>query len=113
MLSATGASLLLLEDRPNPMVGSIGAVLFLDDPPPPHEEVVAQVESGLDRFPRLRHRLRGPAVPGARPRWAPDPSFDLRAPHRDPDRRPGRRRRARALHRGGARRPARGSGRSP
>ena len=77
MLSATDASLLLLEDRPVPMVGSIGAVLLFDEPLPAREEVVAQLEARLDRCPRLRHRLHGSALPGARPHWAPDPSFDL------------------------------------
>ncbi|MDY7103720.1 MAG: wax ester/triacylglycerol synthase family O-acyltransferase [Actinomycetota bacterium] len=69
------SSFLHLEDDITHM--HIGSCWILAGPPPPYEDVLALVESKLDRMPRYRQRVR--FVPGAvgPPVWVDDPHFNL------------------------------------
>lgn len=69
------SSFLHLEDDVTHM--HIGSCWILAGPPPPYEDVLALVESKLDRMPRYRQRVR--FVPGALgpPVWVDDPHFNL------------------------------------
>ncbi|AEW97981.1 hypothetical protein SCATT_56100 [Streptantibioticus cattleyicolor NRRL 8057 = DSM 46488] len=53
----------------------LGAVLTFDGPPPGADRLAAHLEARLAGLPELTFRLAGTA---RRPRWEPDPCFDVR-----------------------------------
>ncbi|MBX3203737.1 MAG: DUF1298 domain-containing protein [Labilithrix sp.] len=74
-LEAEDAARLHMSARNNPML--ITVVLALDRAIA-HEVVESRLESRLARYPRFRQRVLEPRLGLGRPRWAPDPTFDVR-----------------------------------
>jgi diacylglycerol O-acyltransferase len=55
----------------------IGAIMVCDGPAPSHAEMVAHIDSRLERVPRYRQRLARPPISLGKPYWVDDPGFDL------------------------------------
>ena len=61
----------------DPRTTSTGMLVGLLESAPEWEDFVAVLQDVAARVPRLRERVVEPRVPLVRPRWSPDPSFDL------------------------------------
>jgi diacylglycerol O-acyltransferase / wax synthase len=74
-MSPLDATFLHVEDSVSHM--HIGAVLLLDPPAPPYEELAAMIGSKLHRAPRYRQSVRFVPLQLARPVWVDDRHFNL------------------------------------
>ncbi len=74
-LSAVDASFLANESPTSHM--HVGAVVILEGPAPPFEEILDGFRSRLHLVPRYRQKLVEPPLDSGRPLWIDDPSFNL------------------------------------
>jgi WS/DGAT/MGAT family acyltransferase len=74
-LTALDTSFLHLEDDSAHM--HVASVMLFDGDPPPHDEVIAAIESRLHLVPRYRQKLAFVPFGQGRPRWVDDPHFNL------------------------------------
>ncbi len=74
-LSSVDASFLTQETSASHM--HVGAVLVFEGPPPDYADLLAHVESRLERVPRFRQKLAFPPLEAGRPLWVDDPNFNL------------------------------------
>lgn len=74
-LSAVDASFLANETPVSHM--HVGAVVVLEGPPPPFEDLLDSLRSRLHLVPRYRQKLACPPLASGRPLWVDDPSFNL------------------------------------
>ena len=73
-VSGRDAAFFLLEGPNTPY--HVAALITLEGPSLPHQDLLRAVERRLDALPRFRQRLDHPAFTG-RPAWVDDPAFDL------------------------------------
>ena len=74
-LSALDTSFLHLEDDSAHM--HVASVMLFDGDPPPHDELIAAIESRLHLVPRYRQKLAFVPFGQGRPRWVDDPHLNL------------------------------------
>jgi len=74
-LSAVDASFLANEHPTSHM--HVGAVVIIEGPPPPFEELLDGFRSRLHLVPRYRQKLAHPPLDSGRPLWIDDPDFSL------------------------------------
>jgi WS/DGAT/MGAT family acyltransferase len=75
-LTALDTSFLHLEDDSAHM--HVASVMLFDGDPPPHDELIAAIESRLHLVPRYRQKLAFVPFGQGRPRWVDDPHLNLR-----------------------------------
>jgi WS/DGAT/MGAT family acyltransferase len=74
-LTALDTSFLHLEDDSAHM--HVASVMLFDGDPPPHDELIAAIESRLHLVPRYRQKLAFVPFGQGRPRWVDDPHLNL------------------------------------
>jgi diacylglycerol O-acyltransferase len=74
-LTGLDASFLHLEDDSSHM--HVAGVCLFEGSPPPHEELVAMIESRLHLVPRYRQKLAFVPFQQGRPKWVDDPHLNL------------------------------------
>ncbi len=74
-LTALDTSFLHLEDDAAHM--HVASVMLFDGDPPPHDELIAAIESRLHLVPRYRQKLAFVPFGQGRPRWVDDPHLNL------------------------------------
>ena len=74
-LTALDTSFLHLEDDSAHM--HVASVMLFDGDPPPHDELIAGIESRLHLVPRYRQKLAFVPFGQGRPRWVDDPHLNL------------------------------------
>jgi diacylglycerol O-acyltransferase / wax synthase len=75
-LTGLDSSFLHLEDGNSHM--HVASVMLFEGPPPPYDELLAQIERRLALVPRYRQRLAFVPLGQGRPKWVDDPHLNIR-----------------------------------